>query len=164
VHNISIWTDGSAVPNPGRGGWCAILLYIVEGEIQAERVIGGSDPVSTNNRMELQAAISALKALKPEAVQHTIVLKTDSNYMKDNLQYVPRWQAKGWRGSKGPIANVDLWKELYTLTQAYKVEFKWVEAHAGDTYNKRCDQIAGALAHGEIPEGVTIIDSNLSYC
>lgn len=157
MHNITIWTDGSCIPNPGRGGWAAILIYVVEGEIQAERVIGGTDSISTNNRMELQAAISALKVLQPEAVQHEITIVTDSNYMKNNLQYVPRWAEKGWRGSKGAIANVDLWQELYSLTQAYHVVFKWTEGHGNNAYNTRCDKIAGAFARGEIPEGVTVV-------
>ena len=136
MDKVIIYTDGACVGNPGPGGWGALLRY---GE--QEKTLSGGEPSTTNNRMELQAAISALKALnRPSAV----VLYTDSKYLQMGMtQWVSGWLARGWRSAnKQPVKNQDLWQELVVLGQEHDIEWCWVKGHNGDVYNERVDSLA----------------------
>jgi len=133
---ITIHTDGGCDPNPGRGAWAAIIQQ--DGRIIE---ISGCEADTTNNRMELTAAIRALKSLKiPSIVQ----LHTDSTYLKRGMtEWMPAWLARNWRGASGPVANQDLWKELLSAAKPHQVTWKWVRGHAGNRFNIRVD----ALVH-----------------
>jgi ribonuclease HI len=136
---VTIYTDGACDPNPGPGGWAAILIY---GEHQKE--LKGRDPNTTNNRMELQAVISALNALKqPCRVQ----LHTDSEYVQRGVtEYLEKWKAKGWvTTDKKSVANRDLWEALDGARQRHQIEWRWVKGHAGDPLNERVDQLAVSM-------------------
>ena len=140
MKQIEIYTDGSCKKNPGPGGWAAILCY--KGK---EKEICGGEPDTTNNRMELTAAISALKMLKEPC---KVTLTTDSKYVSDGitLGWAQSWKERGWKKSdKSPALNPELWEKLLRLCSIHKVEFVWVKGHAGHPYNERCD----ALAQGE---------------
>jgi len=129
---IIIYTDGGCDPNPGPGGWAALILR--EGTTQE---ISGYDPETTNNRMELTAAIRALCSLSAPA---QVKIYTDSQYLQRGIEeWMPRWLAKNWRGSSGPVANQDLWKELLAAIHPHKVTWQWVRGHAGNRYNTRVD-------------------------
>jgi ribonuclease HI len=133
---IIIYSDGGADPNPGIGGWAAVLRYGDE-----EKVLSGSDPATTNNRMELQAAISALEALKRPS---QIEFHTDSEYLRRGIsEWIGRWQAQGWRHKGGkPVPNLDLWQRLASLAQQHNINWHWVKGHAGDPTNERVDLLA----------------------
>ena len=134
---IKIYTDGACSGNPGPGGFCAILTY---GE--NEKVISGGEKVTTNNRMELLAVISALEALKEPC--HVEVV-SDSKYVVDDIEkgWLASWQAKGWRkADKKPVLNVELWQRLLPQLQRHVVRFTWIRGHAGHPYNERCDAVA----------------------
>lgn len=129
---IIIYTDGGCDPNPGLGGWAAV---IIEGKNRRE--ISGAAAFSTNNRMELTAAIEALKAVKGSL---PITLFTDSQYLKRGIdEWLPRWLAKNWRGANGPVANKDLWQELLRVTRDRKVNWRWIYGHTGNPDNERVD-------------------------
>lgn len=141
MKKVEIYTDGACRGNPGKGGWGAILRY---GEF--EREISGGDPSTTNNRMELTAAIEALKLLKEPC---EVTLTSDSKYMIDAIEkkWIDSWRAKGWRKSDGkPVLNIDLWEKLLELLDTHKVTFVWVHGHAGHEYNERCDVLATTFA------------------
>ena len=133
---VAIYTDGACSGNPGPGGWGAVLLY---GEHRRE--ISGASADTTNNRMELTAAIRALEALKRPT---EVALYTDSTYVKDGItRWLPGWKAKGWRtASKSPVKNRDLWEALDALAQRHDVTWHWVKGHAGDPENERADTLA----------------------
>jgi ribonuclease HI len=135
--SIVIYTDGGCDPNPGPGGWAALILQ--DGH---KTELMGADPDTTNNRMELTAAIQALRSLKtPSAV----TLYTDSQYLQKGIdEWMPGWLARNWKASTGkPVLNQDLWKELLAVQKPHKVSWKWVKGHAGNVYNTRVD----ALVH-----------------
>lgn len=137
---ITIFTDGAARGNPGPGGWGAIIakeFSVVE--------LGGRDPYTTNNKMELRAAIEALKTLE---LGVEVTLHTDSEYvMKGMTEWVVNWQKNGWRtASKKPVENQDLWKGLLEATNGKRVEWKYVAGHSGHSANDRCDEIATKFA------------------
>lgn len=136
--NVVIYTDGACDPNPGPGGWAAILRHG-----RHEKVISGSDPQATNNRMELQAALSALRALKRPC---HVTLHTDSEYLRRGIsEWLPTWQERGWRTSdRRPVQNQDLWQALAAETEQHQVEWQWVRGHAGDPLNERVDRLARA--------------------
>ena len=137
---VTLYTDGACKGNPGIGGWGVLMEY---GEHRKE--LSGCDPETTNNRMELQAAIEGLLALKrPMAVD----LFTDSTYvMKGVTEWMPRWKANGWRtAAKKPVQNQDLWQELDAALGAHDISWHWVKGHAGNDLNERCDQLARAAA------------------
>jgi ribonuclease HI len=140
TQTIDIWTDGACSGNPGPGGWGAVLKA---GETEKE--ISGGEPATTNNRMELMAAIEALTALKKPS---KVKLHTDSQYvMKGLTEWMPNWKRRNWRTADGkPVANVDLWKALEAAAARHTVEWKWVRGHDGDVMNERAD----ALARGAI--------------
>ena len=140
MKDVSLYTDGACRGNPGRGGWGAILVY---GKFEKE--MSGGEPVTTNNRMELMAAISGLSALKEPC---HVTLYSDSKYLVDAfLQgWVSSWRDHGWRRGKEELKNPDLWERLYSLVQIHKVDFVWVKGHNGHAYNERCDALATAFA------------------
>ena len=132
---IIVYTDGGCDPNPGVGGWGAVLLY----EDHRKELSGGAAK-TTNNRMELTAAIEALGSLKRAS---RVILHTDSEYLKKGItEWMPRWRAKGWRRKGGALKNVDLWKRLDELASEHRVEWAWVPGHAGIEENERCDELA----------------------
>ncbi len=133
---VEIFTDGACRGNPGPGGWGALLRY---GQI--EKKIYGGEAQTTNNRMELMAAIKALQALtKPSQV----VLTTDSEYLRRGvIEWMPGWKARNWRtSSKKPVKNVDLWQLLDSEVKRHEIEWKWVKGHSGHRENELADQLA----------------------
>lgn len=139
MKTVTIYTDGACSGNPGPGGWGAILRY---GEMEKE--LSGGEAHTTNNRMELMGAISALEALKePCAVE----FYSDSKYVIDGLQkgWAKGWKARGWiKSDKKPALNPDLWDRLLALYEYHKVTLHWVKGHAQNQYNNRCDELAVA--------------------
>jgi ribonuclease HI len=138
MSDVDIWTDGACSGNPGPGGWGAILR--AKG---VEKELFGAEPATTNNRMELMAAIAALEALsKPCAVS----LTTDSVYVKDGLtKWIHGWKRNGWKtADKKPVKNEDLWKRLDAAAARHKIEWHWVKGHAGHPENERADALARA--------------------
>jgi len=134
---ITIYTDGGADPNPGIGGWAAILIDPVTGKA---REISGGEPRATNNRMELTAAIRALEALKRPC---RIDLFTDSLYLRKGItEWLPGWIARGWRRKDGELQNEDLWRRLAELIERHEVHWDWVRGHAGNRWNERADELA----------------------
>ncbi len=135
---LVIYTDGACSGNPGPGGWGVVMFH---GSKQKE--LKGGDPDTTNNRMEMQAVIEALKAIKPSWSGKT-VLFSDSTYVLKGLQeWMPGWKKRGWKtAAKKPVKNVDLWKELDELAAARKIDWRWVKGHAGDFGNERADALA----------------------
>ena len=135
---VKIYTDGACSGNPGPGGWGALLLVGSE-----EREVSGAEPVTTNNRMELMAAISALESLdRPCAVD----LYTDSQYVRNGIStWIKGWKAKGWlTASRQPVKNEDLWRRLDAARDAHDVAWHWVKGHADDALNNRVDGLARA--------------------
>jgi len=133
---VEIWTDGSCLGNPGRGGYAAVLRYGPD----AEKELAGGEPESTNNRMELMAAIVALEALKRPC---EIRLTTDSKYVIQGItQWIKGWKKKGWK----KIKNRDLWERLDQAVGEHQIEWVWVKGHSGDPMNERVDQLAVAQA------------------
>ena len=133
---VEISTDGACLGNPGPGGWGAILRY---GDVEKE--LSGTEPDTTNNRMELMGAIQALNALKRPS---TVILYTDSSYVRNGItKWISGWQRNGWKtASKQPVKNADLWKDLLEAEERHKVEWRWVKGHAGHELNERADQLA----------------------
>ena len=132
---VVIYTDGACDPNPGAGGWAAILSY--KG---CSKEIAGGEPESTNNRMEMTAAIQALESLKRRC---TVIVHTDSEYLKRGItEWLPGWKRRGWLRGTGKVKNLDLWQELDALTHQHDVQWQWVPGHAGHLYNERCDELA----------------------
>ncbi|MBW4091655.1 MAG: ribonuclease HI [Proteobacteria bacterium] len=136
--HVEIWTDGGCKPNPGRGGWAAILRF---GD--HERELSGAEPATTNNRMELTAALAALEALKRPC---TVVLHTDSEYLRNGVtRWHVGWVRRNWRNAAGdPVANMDLWRRLLAAAAVHRIEWRWVRGHAGDRMNERADVLATA--------------------
>ncbi len=139
MKNVTIYTDGACSGNPGPGGWGAILKYGAH-----EKELSGSEPSTTNNRMELMGVISALEALKePCAVD----LYSDSKYVVDGItkNWAKKWRANNWiKGDKTPAKNPELWGRLLGLLEKHEVVFHWVKGHANNPYNNRCDEMAVA--------------------
>ncbi|MDO9574064.1 MAG: ribonuclease HI [Candidatus Contubernalis sp.] len=136
---IEIYTDGACSGNPGPGGWAAVLMY---GDKKKE--ISGGEPQTTNQRMEMKAAVEALKVLKYPC---EVSLYSDSAYLVNafNQGWLDRWQINGWRTSqKKPVENKDLWEELLKFVDKHKVKFVKVKGHADNVYNNRCDELARA--------------------
>ncbi|MEN0000891.1 MAG: ribonuclease HI [Pseudomonadota bacterium] len=135
--SIIIHTDGACSGNPGPGGWGAILEW--NGK---RKELYGGEPETTNNRMELTAAIEALKAVK--GGPHTIDLWTDSSYVKDGISgWIHGWKRNGWKtAAKKPVKNAELWQELDALTERHTVNWHWVKGHAGHPENERADELA----------------------
>jgi ribonuclease HI len=135
--HVVIYTDGGCVPNPGIGGWGAVLLF---GSTRKE--LSGGERESTNNRMELTAVIESLAALtRPCRVK----MVTDSQYVKQGIQeWMPQWKARGWKRKTGAVKNLELWQRLDALVQDHYIQWEWVKGHSGVPENERCDELAGA--------------------
>jgi ribonuclease HI len=136
--HVIVHTDGACSGNPGPGGWGAILTY---GEHEKE--LNGGEPHTTNNRMELMAAIAALEALKKRS---TVELHTDSKYVHDGIsKWIHGWKRNGWKtADKKPVKNMDLWQRLDDAIKHHDVHWRWVKGHAGHEMNERADQLAVA--------------------
>jgi ribonuclease HI len=135
---VEVWTDGACSGNPGPGGWGAILSY--KGK---ERELSGGEAMTTNNRMELMGAISALETLTRPC---TVALHTDSQYLRQGITaWIHGWKRNGWKtADKKPVKNEELWKRLDAALKQHKIEWKWVKGHAGDEMNERADALARA--------------------
>lgn len=146
MKQVEIFTDGSCLGNPGPGGYGALLRY---GKFEKE--LSGGFHLTTNNRMEMLAAIMALKALSEPC---RVSLTTDSQYVKQGIQqWLAGWKRKGWKTSnKTPVKNVDLWQALDTEVQRHQVEWHWVKGHAGHDENERVDDLARAAAQSPTQE------------
>lgn len=142
MKKLKVITDGSCLGNPGPGGWAAILRYGPH-----ERAMSGREGNTTNNRMELTAAIRALQALKEPC---EVELVTDSEYLKKGVeQWMAKWKRNGWMtASKKPVLNQDLWKELDRELARHRTSWRWTKGHANDEDNNRCDELARAAAAG----------------
>ena len=136
LKQVTIFTDGSCEGNPGPGGWAAVLLSGVH-----RREVSGSEAATTNNRMELLAAIESLNALKEPC---RVELFTDSQYLRNGInRWVAGWKRNGWRTrDKQAVKNEDLWRRLDALVGRHQIEWKWVKGHAGHEHNERCDELA----------------------
>ena len=136
MKDVEIWTDGACRGNPGPGGWAAVLI---SGE--HEKVLKGAEDHTTNNRMELTAAIRALEALRRKC---QVSLHTDSEYVKRGVtEWLAQWKQRGWKtAARKPVKNVDLWQELDALSQRHEIEWHWVRGHAGIAGNERVDRLA----------------------
>jgi ribonuclease HI len=136
MKSVEVHTDGACLGNPGPGGWAALLRY--RGK---ERELTGGEALTTNNRMELMAAIVALETLS-EACD--IILQTDSQYVRQGItEWLPNWVRRNWRTAGGaPVKNRDLWERLDAAVHRHKIEWRWVKGHNGDPDNERVDQLA----------------------
>lgn len=141
MKKVYLTTDGACLGNPGRGGWACILRY--DGH---KKELWGSEPHSTNNRMELMAAIEGLSALK-EGCEVEVI--TDSEYLKNGItSWIQGWKRKGWMtASKKPVVNQDLWKALDRQVERHKTTWSWTKGHASHADNNRCDELASRAAH-----------------
>jgi len=137
---VHIYTDGACLGNPGPGGWAALLRWN-----EHEKELTGAASRTTNNRMELRAAIEGLKALKKPC---RVVIHTDSQYLRKGItQWIHNWRRNGWRtASKKPVKNQDLWRELLEAMKLHDVRWEWVKGHAGHEENERVDRLATEAA------------------
>ncbi len=143
---VEIWTDGGCKPNPGPGGWAAILRFR-----GVERELSGAEPATTNNRMELTAAAMALETLKRPC---QVVLHTDSQYVQNGVtRWHAGWVRRKWRNAAGdPVANMELWRRLLDAAKTHRIEWRWVRGHSGNPMNERVDRLATqARDHGPTP-------------
>jgi len=143
MERVTIYTDGACLGNPGPGGWAAIIQ-----SPRGERELTGFEPQTTNNRMELSAALEGLGALEERS---EVDLHTDSQYLRNGMnEWLGRWKRNGWRtASKQPVKNVDLWQALDAMAARHVVHWHWVRGHDGHPENERCDALANdAIRHG----------------
>jgi len=143
---VDMWTDGACRGNPGPGGWAVLIrLASTTGTRAREKEVSGGEPLTTNNRMELLAAIRGLEALKKPC---RVRLHTDSTYVRDGItRWIHKWRQNGWRTSdKKPVKNAELWQELVDATEPHRVEWHWVKGHSGHPENDRVDALACAEA------------------
>lgn len=138
--DVQIWTDGACSGNPGPGGWGAVLRCN-----GSEKELSGVEAETTNNRMELMAAIQALETLKRPC---RVELTTDSNYVRQGMtEWLPRWQANGWKtAARKPVKNEDLWRRLIVASAPHEVQWSWVRGHSGHPENERADRLATEAA------------------
>ena len=139
---VTIWTDGACSGNPGPGGWGAILVHGAN-----EKELSGGEASTTNNRMELMAAIAALEALKRPCAAE---LYTDSRYVMDGItKWISGWKARGWKtAAKEPVKNEDLWRRLDEANARHRITWRWVRGHNGDAMNERADRLARSAIPG----------------
>ena len=141
MKEVEIYTDGACRGNPGKGGWGAILVYG-----KHEKELSGGEKETTNNRMELTAAIEALSVLREPC---RITLTSDSQYLINGMTkgWAASWRKNGWKKSdKSPALNSDLWQKLLDLSEIHEIKFVWIKGHAGHKYNERCDKLATDFA------------------
>jgi ribonuclease HI len=132
---VVIFTDGACEPNPGSGGWAALLRFG-----GSEKLLSGSDPATTNNRMELTAALQALQALKRPC---QVEFFTDSEYLRRGItEWLPGWRQRGWKRKGGALANQELWQALESALAGHSIHWHWVRGHAGNRDNQRVDRLA----------------------
>ena len=132
---VTIYTDGACEPNPGPGGWAALLLFG-----RHEKELSGAEPRTTNNRMELTAAVQALSTLSQPC---RLDFYTDSEYLRRGItEWLPDWRRRGWKRKNGKLANIDLWQALEAVIEVHDISWHWVRGHAGDRYNQRVDSLA----------------------
>lgn len=157
---IEIYTDGACSGNPGPGGWGAILFY-PDGSV---RELGGRTPKTTNNQMELQAAIQALTQIQA-APETLVTVFTDSKYVIQGITaWIFNWKKNGWRASTGkPVLNEELWKELDSLARTKKIQWSYVAGHSGHPLNDRADEIAVGYANQDLPDLFSGPVSNYPY-
>ena len=139
MKEVTLYTDGACSGNPGKGGWGAVLIYK-----EYKKEMSGGEVETTNNRMELTAAIEGLSALKEPC---RVKLYSDSKYLIDGITkgWARSWREKGWKKSDGkPALNVELWEKVLELDEYHEIEYIWVKGHAGNPYNERCDRLAVA--------------------
>ncbi len=146
---VEIYTDGACRGNPGPGGWGALLRY--QGR---ERELYGSQPNTTNNRMELMAAIAALETLKYPC---KIILSTDSLYLKQGItEWLPNWIKRDWKTAAGkPVKNIDLWQRLLKAMARHQIQWEWVRGHSGHPENERADRLANRAIDESLPQRQT---------
>jgi ribonuclease HI len=138
--HVTIYTDGACEPNPGPGGWAALLVFG-----QHERELCGAEGQTTNNRMELTAAVQALRALSRAC---KVDFYTDSEYLRRGItEWLPDWRRRGWKRKTGKLANVDLWQALEASIEEHEISWHWVRGHAGDRHNQRVDRLARKAMH-----------------
>ncbi len=137
------WTDGACSGNPGPGGWGVLIRAIEGGQVRKQRELSGGEADTTNNRMELLAAINALEVLSRESA---LTITTDSAYVKNGVEsWIHGWKRNGWRtADKKPVKNIDLWQRLDAAQARHKVTWKWIKGHAGHAENERADELARA--------------------
>lgn len=142
---VRIWTDGACLGNPGPGGWGALLRWN-----GTERELSGGEPATTNNRMELMAAIQALEALKRHC---HVLITTDSEYVRKGItEWMSRWKRNGWKTSaRKTVKNVDLWQRLDVAVARHAVQWSWVKGHSGHPENERADRLASEAARRAVP-------------
>lgn len=143
MKEVKIYTDGACRGNPGKGGWGAVLVYG-----KHEKELSGGERETTNNRMELTAAIEALSVLREPC---RVTLTSDSQYLINGMTkgWAASWRKNGWKKSdKSPALNSDLWQKLLDLAETHEIEFVWIKGHAGHKYNERCDTLATTFADG----------------
>jgi ribonuclease HI len=152
--DLITYTDGACSGNPGPGGWGVLMQAVTDGTVTKERELCGGEADTTNNRMELLAAINALEALS-RASRVTII--TDSAYVKNGItEWLAGWKRKGWKTSTGkPVKNVDLWQRLDAARTRHEVRWEWVKGHAGHPENERADALArqGMAPYRKAPKG-----------
>ena len=142
TEEVVIYTDGSCDPNPGPGGWAALII-----DLDENRILKGSEAHSTNNRMELTAALEAIGSVKKN---RPIILYTDSQYLKNGVkEWMPNWKARSWKRKGGKLANVDLWKKISDELESRHITWHWVRGHTGDPFNERVNRIAQEMADRE---------------
>lgn len=143
MRELFAYTDGACSGNPGPGGWGVLMIARDNGALVKERTLSGGEAQTTNNRMELMAAIAALEALTRDS---DLIIVTDSAYVKNGItDWMENWKRKGWRTAGGPpVKNVDLWQRLDAARQRHRVEWRWIKGHAGHIENERADELARA--------------------
>ena len=141
--DLYAWTDGACSGNPGPGGWGVLIRAMEGGSVVKERELSGGEADTTNNRMELLAAINALEVLSRPS---TLTLTTDSAYVKNGVEsWIHGWKRNGWKtADKKPVKNIDLWQRLDAAQARHKVVWKWIKGHAGHPENERADELARA--------------------
>lgn len=149
--SVEIYTDGACIPNPGPGGWGAVLRY----GTHEKEMHGGESSTTTNNRMELMATIRSLESLTRPA---DVGLYTDSTYVKNGITlWMPKWKTNGWRTSaKEPVKNADLWRRLDAAIAPHRVQWHWVKGHAGHPENERADRLAARGVEEAVKDAPTV--------
>ncbi len=146
-NEITIHTDGSCLGNPGRGGWAAVVRRYADGKEIKKRPVHGGVRLTTNNKMEMTAAIQGLRQIKRDEKAQITVYSDSRLLIQGMAEWMPKWQANGWRKAGGkPIANRDLWEDLLAASDGLDVRWQWVRGHAGNPRNEEVDAMAAAAA------------------